>query len=197
MSGTRGREATGVALPEYEGRSAEAVETTLGFWAKTCTIKSFRHIIGVYGPDLFTLPPPTDPERRHAKVQLQKTATHMTYTRNVPTIAHWRTSPRNAPTSRDLHDGISWQITSTALDAAECAHAHRAKNRPQTPKDGRERAPARQRGAHDECDACAGCRWRSEAATRFDWCGVSEVRDAMWGWCGVCRMPQSAPAWPE
>ena len=120
----------------------------------------------------FPSPPPTDPERRHAKVQLQKTATHMTHTRNVPTIAHWRTSPRNAPTSRDLHDGISWQITSTALDAAECAHAHRAKNRPQTPKDGRERAPARQRRAHDECDACAGCLWRSEAAAMFDWWSV-------------------------
>ena len=36
MSGTRGREATGVALPEDEGRSAEAVETecmmAVGVW---------------------------------------------------------------------------------------------------------------------------------------------------------------------
>ena len=87
------------------------MDNTLGFLAITCTIKSFRHIIGVYGPDLFILPPPTDPERTHAKVQLPKTTTHMTHTRNVPTIAHWRTPPRNAPTSRDLHDGISgkWQ----------------------------------------------------------------------------------------
>ena len=39
--------------------------------------------------------------------------------------------------------------------------------------------------------------WKWYTFSLFESGGVSEVREAMWGWCGVCRMRQSAPALPE
>ena len=37
-----------------------------------------------------------------------------------------------------------------------------------------------------------GLKWRLGLAD-----GACEVRGGLWGWCGVCRMRQSAPALPK
>ena len=116
----------------------------------------------------------------------------MTHTRNVPTIAHWRTPPRNAPTSRDLHDGISgkWQAQHWTQQSVHMLIEQKIVLKlPRTGEN--ELLPGKEGHTMSATlvQAASGDLKRRQCSTG----GVSEVRDAMWGWCAVCRMRRSAP----